>query len=1566
MNPDRWQEITHIFHAALDRDERTRRAFVEEACRHDPSLRAEIEALIAAHRQAGSFGEVPLVALPISAVPVASVPPSPLTGVEPVGRCSRCGGALMSEPGLPGLCPSCLLGFALQEPDPSLDRLFPGRILGERYQILEHLGRGGMGEVFRAFDLKLRVDVALKAVQVGHVGSDRAREALRREVRAAREVVSPNVCRIFDLIVADGEELVSMEYIDGVTLADRLRERGPLPLQDAREIASQFLSGLTAIHRAGLVHRDFKPENVMITRAGRVVVMDFGLANIPTERGGRTISGTPAYMAPEQARGEGVDARADVFAAGIVLVEMLVVGGDGHRAAREALWRAVREIPPQIADGPWAPVLRQSLAPNPKDRYASIADLAHALEEVTLRLPGFEEQHPYPGLASFSEADAEYFFGREAEVETLWKKLKRPRLLALVGPSGAGKSSFLRAGLLPALPRTWKAIITTPGSRPFQSLAEALAPTFAGDAHAIHALLRFEDEDTAVPLLARFRHRHTHAIIIVDQFEELFTLCSVEVQQAFARLLGRLVLEADIHVLVSLRDDFLLHCQAYEALAPAFTDLTPLGTLGEAALRRALTQPALACAYRFEDESLVDDMVKAVSRERGALPLLAFAASRLWEKRDRERGMLTREAYHEIGGVAGALAQHAEMTLERIGTDRIPLVRELFRNLVTSQSTRAVPDREELLSVFDRMPGSGVRARAEEVLNALIDARLLTSYERAGEAGESHRYVEIIHESLLTAWPRLARWQTQDADGAQLRDQLRQAAQAWHDRGRPDDLLWSGTAYRDFAVWRERYAGGLTDTEEAFARAATRRDGRQRRQRRLAVAAALCLAGFVTAGAAGLYQRADRARQRAEAETQRAEAGRLLVLGERDLDRHPTGALAFALKSLELTDTAAGRLLALRVLQQSPVARIAPVSRSGAVVRGFSDDGEWLAVAGFDAVSLLHKTGGAPRTLIQYPSKGVALVTFRFRGRDALMAKLRGDLRLVSVPEGREIFRTQLGDTWSHYTTEGLFMETIVDPPAGRNVRVSLWAPDKPRRQLGTLPMLDIDDVEASWLAYAEGRRVYLRSFDDWAAKPRPIFELPSPVQAVVLSADGSRVAANDSLGRIEVWTTDSASRRPERVLQVPGPISIALDPSGRWLAVDGRIGTQPVVRLFDGEDPRGVEPLALTRGDSAGGQSPSVFDRSGQWLSTASGDETELWWLGGSRPHVYLFPDEGASSLRFTPDGRWLLAAFASGIRALPMTTGVEPRMISNLDSNWRNSMAVEPSGRTLAVGLDRGRLHLIDLESGASRALTGFSERTGIGAVAFGAGGKLLAAAPGVGPREEKVVRVFDLQKGAVSTSRPLPGAGNGFEGGVRMLTFDGTSRVLALVEGTGLVSVDLASGTSTLVMTQPNTRVALTPDRRSGVGLQAPDPAGRASVFGFSSTGQPVPLEVYESATEIALDPSGRLVATGNKDGTVRVGLVAGGEPHLLLGHRGAVRELVFSPDSRWLASTAADGSVRIWPVPDVSRTPTHKLGHEDLLSKLRLQTNLRAVKDERSAAGYVLKPDPFPGWASPPPQ
>ena len=219
--------------------------------------------------------------------------------------------------------------------------------------------------------------------------------------------------------------------------------------------------------------------------------------------------------------------------------------------------------------------------------------------------------------------------------------------------------------------------------------------------------------------------------------------------------------------------------------------------------------------------------------------------------------------------MAGALAQHAEATLDRIGSAREPIAREIFRTLVTSQGTRSVAEREEVLSLFPE------RKTAEEVLGELIDARLLTSYEVAGADGDggflgrrpgtalgmTHR-VEIAHESLLRAWPRLVRWQAQDEEGALLRDQLKQAAHLWEEKGRTSDLLWTGTAFQEYELWRGRYAGALTALEEDFAEAMAEKARRRKRLLTAAVASVIvALAGL----ASGSASRASGPRGRATA-----------------------------------------------------------------------------------------------------------------------------------------------------------------------------------------------------------------------------------------------------------------------------------------------------------------------------------------------------------------------------------------------------------------------------------------------------------------------------------------------------------------------------------------------------------------------------------------------------------------------------------------------------------------------------------------------------------------------------
>ena len=202
-------------------------------------------------------------------------------------------------------------------------RFLPGRLIAGRYRIIALLGKGGMGEVYRADDLTLGQQVAVKFLPDEAASDEGLLERFRNEVRMARRVSHPNVCRVYDVGDVDGQTFYTMEYVDGEDLASLLRRIGRLPQDKAIEIARQLCAGLAAAHTKGVLHRDLKPANIMLDGRGQAVIMDFGLAGISDDiRGAEIRSGTPAYMAPEQLAGQEVSPRSDLYSLGLVLYEV--------------------------------------------------------------------------------------------------------------------------------------------------------------------------------------------------------------------------------------------------------------------------------------------------------------------------------------------------------------------------------------------------------------------------------------------------------------------------------------------------------------------------------------------------------------------------------------------------------------------------------------------------------------------------------------------------------------------------------------------------------------------------------------------------------------------------------------------------------------------------------------------------------------------------------------------------------------------------------------------------------------------------------------------------------------------------------------------------------------------------------------------------------------------------------------------------------------------------------------------------------------------------------------------
>ena len=324
--------IKEVFANAMAVGPAARVAVLDEACGGDAGLRTAVEDLLANYESAQRF--------------FAQFSPDFARDVLDLGQPpSRAQSSSAGSPASTFSAPP----HSRPPPIAPIDqaRFIPGAMLAGRYRIVSLLGRGGMGEVYRAEDLKLGQAVALKFVPEGLARSADRLARFHHEVRVARQVSHPNVCRVYDISEVDGQHFLSMEYVDGEDLASLLRRIGRLPSDKATQLARQLCAGLAAAHDCGVLHGDLKPANVLIDGRGRVRIADFGLARLIDERHHRDVlAGTPAYMAPEQFAGEAASMRTDVYALGLVLYEMFTGEPAFTISGADLFARGAAQLPP--------------------------------------------------------------------------------------------------------------------------------------------------------------------------------------------------------------------------------------------------------------------------------------------------------------------------------------------------------------------------------------------------------------------------------------------------------------------------------------------------------------------------------------------------------------------------------------------------------------------------------------------------------------------------------------------------------------------------------------------------------------------------------------------------------------------------------------------------------------------------------------------------------------------------------------------------------------------------------------------------------------------------------------------------------------------------------------------------------------------------------------------------------------------------------------------------------------------------------------------------------------------
>jgi serine/threonine protein kinase len=872
-----------------------------------------------------------------------------------------------------------------------------------------------MGAVLLARDLTLGRRVAIKFVMPE---SSEAAKRFLAEARATAACRHENIVVIHEVGQFGDLPFMVLEYLEGQSLRTFLRRRALAPARTV-ELIVPVVKALAYAHAAGIVHRDLKLSNILLTPTGTVKVLDFGVAKMmsqgvepspatvakvrqaieraaenrtdplggdtlalsPVERdrvvaaafaepdserpgaapastpqgGGRAtgsegvtlaaalsgtgpepppnahdaltrvgaIVGTPPYMAPEQFGLGTVDARTDIWAVGIIMFQML----SGRHPLRDTSLSGVMcelaelERPlPRNLDKLAAHVPRElraivdhCLQKRQDRRWQNAASLLQALEPLLPRRIGRslqEGENPYPGLSAFQETDADRFFGRRRETLAFTTRLRDQPLMCVVGASGVGKSSFVRAGLVPALRssgESWDVVTIRPGRHPISTLATQLA-SFLEEEHEQAVLeRRLRDEPGCLGRLLRdnAEHKQAKVLLFVDQFEETYTLVhDPDERRALTTALMGTVDDpvAPIRLVVSIRADMLDRLTedrhfAQDLLRGLFLLTAP----DHEGLREALVEPLEMVDYRIDSPTVIDEMLAVLETTAGALPLLQFTMARLWEARDTETRTLTRASYDALGGIAGALASHADVVVARLPARQQSLVREMLPRLITPERTRAIVDISELEQLSDDPD------LARKTVQYLADARLLVVQTREDEQGTT---VEIVHESLIASWPTLGRWLDESAEDNAFIARVRTAAKQWEDSGRRPGLLWRGDTVDEARHWAKRTTRQLGSGESAFLRAVFKLADQAARRRRAATMAGvaflslLCVVSVIVLLVLRQAERAaDRqatlARQEAERarDAERRSAQQLELLSKKERQRQR------ALKAAETANT---------------------------------------------------------------------------------------------------------------------------------------------------------------------------------------------------------------------------------------------------------------------------------------------------------------------------------------------------------------------------------------------------------------------------------------------------------------------------------------------------------------------------------------------------------------------------------------------------------------------------------------------------------------------------------------
>lgn len=1037
------------------------------------------------------------------------------------------------------------------------------------------------------------------------------------------------------------------------------------------------------------------------------------------------------------------------------------------------------------------------------------------------------ERAPYRGMAGFRGEDADLFFGRERLVAELAGRVREFPVTVVLGASGAGKTSLLAAGLAPALTEL-RPVVMTPGEHPLAGL-----PSLDGT-----------------------------KVLVIDQFEELYTLCEAGERDKF---LDDVLERSDLRVVVSVRADYYGRCAEHPGLAEALrTNQVLVGPMTEDELRDAVTRPAAAFGLSVE-RALVATALQEAKGRAGVLPLLSHAMLETWRR--RRGSVLTLAGFQAAGGIDGAVVRTAEEVYGALDAGQRKLAAELLLRMLAIDESVA-RRRVDLADVRSVDPDAGT------VIDRLADARLVTV------GGGT---VEIAHDAMLTAWPRLGAWIDDHRDAVRAHRKISEAARIWVEGERDPSGLASGARLELMKAHSSVLLGVMrlsqvekdflqrSDTQARWVETAARR--RTLRQRLLVAAAVVAVVvAAVFAGAAD-DARTDADAARGTAQSQQAASATQKL---RATDPAVAAQLAIAGYRLERTSEARSALLES---SSAPVparslgvgsAALAASSRGGLVAVADDADGS-VALFTQSSHGLVRVGGMGPAsTGVDRPVSGarVYALTFFPNGQYLAVADNSAKISLwdVSVPHSPERVGELTGTTGP---VEQLAVNQAgTELAAAEGNRVLRWAVGDPRKPAG--PVILPAPARVRSVAYAPARDMLAFGTDAgmvhvWSGGTE-LARLPArgrPAPTVVFLPNGQLFIGGD---KSQVWDFSSsppASRRPDGLADAIVTMAES-SPGGRHVIAGGLDSTIYVLDTATWTVVRTLPHPDVVTGAN--------FTSGGRAIVTVAADGAVRWW----DMRTVLPPRARApvANTRFSADGT-RLAVFAEGDISLWNTeNSADPApFVQGLAGQFSGAGDISSDGLWLAAGTDEGEVHLFSLADVAHpRLVHVFGGAEGkVEAVAFSQDGSMLAAGG-----EDSSVRFWDL----IAPDRPPLSEFSSPGEVVLDLSWRPSASELAVASADGYVYlVDVAD--------PRNPRVA-------------------AQLDDFS---------VY--SMEFSTD--GRLLATGGAGGVVQLWDVRDlAKPHRvgspITGPTGRILGLSFHPTKNMLAVSAIDGTVWLWHVAD----------------------------------------------------